>query len=125
MHWLLLLVGLPKHVASSQWLSDSGLWGAGRVPLRWRLLLGVLITLRYLREGLPFNIGWWGYTFPVGVYAVATLRLGSGLRLGPMTAFGALLVVALTMMWVVVAARTIAGAWSGKLFVAPCLSTAE
>ncbi len=97
------------------------LWGYGV----WWLLLGVLITLRYLRDGLPFNIGWWGYTFPVGVYAVATLRLGAVLHLGFMTAFGALLVVALTMMWLVVAARTIAGAWTGKLFVAPCLSTAE
>ena len=91
----------------------------------WWLLLGVLITLRYLRDGLPFNIGWWGYTFPVGVYAVATLRLGSGLHLGPMTAFGGVLVVALAAMWGVVAARTVAGAWSGKLFVAPCLSTVE
>ncbi len=97
------------------------LWGYGV----WWLLLGVLITLRYLRDGLPFNIGWWGYTFPVGVYAVATLRLGSGLHLGPMTAFGGVLVVALAAMWGVVAARTVAGAWSGKLFVAPCLSTVE
>ena len=89
------------------------LWGYGV----WWLLLGVLITLRYLRDGLPFNIGWWGYTFPVGVYAVATLRLGGALHLGSMTAAGGVLVVALAAMWVVVAARTLAGAWSGRLFV--------
>ena len=102
-------------------IGGLALWGYGV----WWLLLGVLITLRYLKGGLPFNIGWWGYTFPVGVYAVATLRLGASLRLGPMSAFGGVLVVALALMWVVVAARTVAGAWSGKLFVAPCLSTVE
>jgi tellurite resistance protein TehA-like permease len=49
------------------------LWGYGI----WWLATAALITQRYLREGLPFNIGWWGYTFPLGVFAVATLRLST------------------------------------------------
>lgn len=24
----------------------------------------------------PFNIGWWGFTFPLGVYALSTCQLG-------------------------------------------------
>jgi hypothetical protein len=36
--------------------------------------------------------------------------------------FGALLVAALTVMWLVVASRTAVGAWRGELFVAPCLA---
>lgn len=34
----------------------------------WWLVLAVLITLRYMREGLPFNMGWWAFTFPNGVF---------------------------------------------------------
>lgn len=38
------------------------LWGFGL----WWMLIAVLITLRYLRAGIPFNLGWWGFTFPLG-----------------------------------------------------------
>ncbi|PSJ19384.1 C4-dicarboxylate ABC transporter, partial [Halomonas sp. ND22Bw] len=48
------------------------LWGYGA----WWFLLSFAVTLRYLRGGVPFNLGWWGYIFPLGVYALATLRLG-------------------------------------------------
>jgi C4-dicarboxylate transporter/malic acid transport protein len=54
------------------------LWGFGL----WWLALATLITIRYWRAGVPFNLGWWGYTFPLGVYTVATFRLGTTLNLG-------------------------------------------
>ncbi|PZQ86934.1 MAG: C4-dicarboxylate ABC transporter [Leifsonia xyli] len=96
------------------------LWGYGL----WWLAMALLITLRYLREGLPFNLGWWGYTFPLGVYAVATLRLGSVLPIPAIHGFGVVLVAALACLWLIVGARTVRGAWRGDLFVAPCLKSA-
>jgi hypothetical protein len=36
--------------------------------------------------------------------------------------FGIVLVAMLAVFWVVVAARTLLGAWRGDLFVAPCLT---
>ncbi len=36
---------------------------------------------------------------------------------------GTVLTLALAMMWVVVAAKTLAGAWKGHLFVSPCIAT--
>ena len=87
----------------------------------WWLTTAVLITLRYLRSGLPFNLGWWGYTFPLGVYAAATLRLSSLLPIPALAIFGGALVVALAVLWAIVGARTVRGAWRGDLFVAPCL----
>ena len=41
------------------------MWGYGL----WWFAMAVLITGRYARDGLPFNLGWWGYTFPLGVFA--------------------------------------------------------
>ena len=76
---------------------------------------------RYLRDGMPFNIGWWGFTFPLGVYAVATLTLGRQAHLALLDGVGAALVGLLVLMWGVVAIRTVVGAWHGDLFFAPCL----
>jgi tellurite resistance protein TehA-like permease len=69
------------------------LWGFGL----WWLALAVLITWRYSRAGIPFNLGWWGYIFPLAVFTLATI-------------------------WIVVAAKTLAGAWKGELFVSPCIA---
>ncbi len=87
----------------------------------WWLLLAVLTTTRYLREGMPFNIGWWGFTFPLGVYSVATLTLGRQTHLASLLGIGGTLVAVLVVFWAIVAARTLRGAWRRTLFVAPCL----
>ena len=94
------------------------LWGAGL----WWLLTAVLITLRYMRQGMPFNLGWWGFTFPLGVYSLATLKLAAWLGLGFFTVFGQVLVVMLALLWLVVASRTLKGAWRGELFTSPCIA---
>lgn len=94
------------------------LWGAGL----WWLLTAVLITLRYMRQGMPFNLGWWGFTFPLGVYSLATLKLSAWLGLGFFTVFGQVLVAMLAVLWLVVASRTLKGAWRGELFVSPCIA---
>ena len=95
------------------------LWGFGV----WWLALAAMITLRYWRAGAPFNLGWWGYTFPLGVFAVATFRLYSTLHLGLFGIAGTILTIALGTMWLVVGGKTLAGAWQGKLFVSPCIAT--
>jgi C4-dicarboxylate transporter/malic acid transport protein len=94
------------------------LWGVGV----WWLLMAVLITLRYLRNGMPFNLGWWGFTFPIGVFALTTLKLGAVLHLGFFSAFGTLLVAGLAALWLVIMRRTVVGAYKGELFVSPCIA---
>ncbi|AZC52407.1 MULTISPECIES: TDT family transporter [Pseudomonas] len=94
------------------------LWGFGL----WWMLTALLITLRYLRDGIPFNLGWWGFTFPLGVYALTTLKLASTLNLTFFAMFGSLLVLALALMWLLVGKRTLQGAYRGELFVSPCIA---
>lgn len=94
------------------------LWGVGV----WWLLMALLITVRYLRNGIPFNLGWWGFTFPLGVFALTTLKLGAVLNLAFFSLFGTVLVASLTLLWLVIMRRTLIGAYKGELFVSPCIA---
>jgi C4-dicarboxylate transporter/malic acid transport protein len=67
------LPGIGEIAAGLGLVAGITLWGFGL----WWMLMAVLITARYLRDGIPFNLGWWGFTFPLGVYSLATLKLAS------------------------------------------------
>ena len=112
------LPGVGEVAAGLGLIGGITLWGFGL----WWMLMAVLITLRYLRDGIPFNLGWWGFTFPLGVYSLATLKLASTLGLAFFSLFGSVLVVLLASLWLIVAKRTVQGAWRGELFVSPCIA---
>ncbi|NSX08847.1 TDT family transporter [Pseudomonas lini] len=112
------LSGIGEIAAGLGLVAGITLWGFGL----WWMLIALLITVRYLRAGIPFNLGWWGFTFPLGVYSLATLKLASTLSLTFFSVFGCLLVAMLAVMWLIVAKRTVQGAWRGELFVSPCIA---
>lgn len=112
------LPGIGEIAAGLGLVAGITLWGLGL----WWMLIAVLITLRYMRAGIPFNLGWWGFTFPLGVYSLATLKLASTLSLTFFSVFGSVLVVALAIMWLIVSKRTVQGAYRGELFVSPCIA---
>ncbi|UXN70485.1 TDT family transporter [Devosia neptuniae] len=104
-------------VGGASFLIAVLLWGYGI----WWLGMAGLITLRYFRDAVPFNLGWWAFTFPLGVYAVTTLKLAHIVPFAPLMVFGSVLVGVLVLVWLIVASRTLSGAWRGELFSAPCL----
>ncbi|MHC8325749.1 TDT family transporter [Pseudomonas sp. LB1P83] len=112
------LPGIGEIAAGLGLVAGITLWGFGF----WWMLMAVLITVRYLRDGIPFNLGWWGFTFPLGVYSLTTLKLGSTLNLTFFSVFGCVLVAMLAVMWLIVSLRTVQGAWRGELFVSPCIA---
>lgn len=83
------------------------LWGYGA----WWLGTALLATWRYLRQEMPFNLGWWGFTFPLGVYSLATLALfrETGLRLFEFS--GCALVILLAAIWCIVGGKTVIFLW--------------
>lgn len=112
------LSGIGEIAAGLGLVAGITLWGFGL----WWMLIALLITMRYLRAGIPFNLGWWGFTFPLGVYSLATLKLANTLNLTFFSVFGCVLVAMLAVMWLLVAKRTVQGAWRGELFVSPCIA---
>ncbi|MEX3772163.1 TDT family transporter [Pseudomonas sp. MYb118] len=110
--------GVGEIAAGLGLVAGITLWGFGL----WWMLIAFLITCRYLSSGIPFNLGWWGFTFPLGVYSLATLKLASHLDLMFFSVFGCALVALLAVMWLIVSKRTVQGAWRGELFVSPCIA---
>ncbi|KAJ2448979.1 Plasma membrane sulfite pump involved in sulfite metabolism [Coemansia sp. RSA 2424] len=70
---------------------------------------------------VPFGIGWWALTFPVGVFAMLTAALGDALELPAFRVFFVLLVALLLGLWLVIVARTAAGLCTGAIFDIPGL----
>lgn len=112
------LAGVGEIASGLGLVAGITLWGFGL----WWMLMALLITVRYLRDGIPFNLGWWGFTFPLGVYSLATLKLASVLSLTFFSVFGTALVILLAAMWLIVGKRTVQGAWRGELFASPCIA---
>ncbi|KAF2735278.1 sulfite transporter Ssu2 [Polyplosphaeria fusca] len=76
----------------------------------------------YKSRPFPFNMGWWGFTFPLGVFAVNTIEIGLQMPSLFFRVLGTVFSVAVILLWCVVAIGTVRGALDGKLFYAPCLA---
>lgn len=105
-------------MAGASVLAALLLWGYGI----WWLGVAVLVTARHLRDGISFDLSWWGYTFPIGVYALATLKLAAIFPVSGLVVFGTALAVVLMAIWIMVALQTVRGAWNGRLFNDPSLA---
>ena len=89
----------------------------------WWLGIAVLTTLHHAKQDLPFNMGWWGLTFPLGVYTLAILTLAQQLNLAFLYAVGYAFAAILMLLWSLVATKTAQGFYQGHLFFSPCLKT--
>ncbi|PWN39968.1 hypothetical protein IE81DRAFT_294067 [Ceraceosorus guamensis] len=95
------------------------LWGLG---LAWlSLAISSLIDLWLVSE-LQFNLGWWGFTFPLGVFCTATTQLGRMLDSGAFRILGTVLSLVEVLLWLFIASMTLVRVWHGTIFFAPCLA---
>ncbi len=86
----------------------------------WWLTLAVAMVLARRPHALPFNMGWWGFTFPFGVFILATNTLGAQTGMLAFTIAGHVLTGLFMLLWAIVALRTLRGAYHGSLFASPC-----
>lgn len=87
----------------------------------WWFAIAVLTTLKHAAQDLPFNLGWWGLTFPLGVFTLAVLNLGHQLHVSFIVNVGLAFATILTLLWVMVMSKTLRGMYQGHLFFSPCL----
>jgi C4-dicarboxylate transporter/malic acid transport protein len=88
-------------------------WG---FAMAW-LAIAACMTLRALRNGLPFGLTWWSFTFPVGTCVTGTIGLATRTGLDLMRGASAVLFLLLLTAWLIVAARTALCSARGRLFL--------
>ncbi|KAL2873553.1 Plasma membrane sulfite pump involved in sulfite metabolism [Colletotrichum sp. CLE4] len=91
------------------------MWGFALVWLSFALIS--LATM----EKIPFNMGWWGFTFPLGVLATCTGMLAQDLDSPFFRVMTMIFSLSVCFLWLLVAVRTLHQAISGEIFFAPCL----
>ncbi|KAF2196914.1 hypothetical protein GQ43DRAFT_382213 [Delitschia confertaspora ATCC 74209] len=91
------------------------MWG---FALTW---LCYALTSIHKSRPFPFNMGWWGFTFPLGVFALCTIEFGVRMPSLFFRVLGTIFAVMVILLWIVVAAGTCWGAWEGRLLSAPDL----
>ncbi|KAK5076758.1 Plasma membrane sulfite pump involved in sulfite metabolism [Lithohypha guttulata] len=94
------------------------IWGYGLI---WLFFALASIT----RSKFPFNMGWWGFTFPLGVYALSTTMLAKDLPSLFFKILGTIFSLVVVLLWVIVSIKTGKRALKGELFFAPCVEKYE
>lgn len=95
------------------------LWGLGL----WWLVHGIAcVTIRMLAERLRFNMGFWGFVFPLGVFITGTIALGEQLSSAFFSYLSVVMLGLLVILYIIIAVRTGVGAFNQTLLTAPCTS---
>lgn len=90
------------------------IWGFGLV---WLFFALASIS----RSRFPFNMGWWGFTFPLGVFAVSTCTIAQDLPSEFLKVVGTGLSVAVVMLWLGIGVEMARRVVGGEIFFAPCV----
>lgn len=98
LHAFALLYGIPVIGFALLWLAVAG-----------------AVSLRGLRNGMPFAMTWWAYTFPVGTCVTGAAGLEKLTGLVMFDALAVALFALLLAAWTVVAVRTARGLADGVL----------
>ena len=83
------------------------------------IALATLLTVRTLRNGMPFALTWWSLTFPVGTYVTGTTQLAVHTDLPAFKVAAVIAYAGLLSTWLLVAVRTARGSLRGNLLQPP------
>ncbi|EER24782.1 C4-dicarboxylate transporter/malic acid transport family protein [Coccidioides posadasii C735 delta SOWgp] len=85
------------------------MWGFGLVWL-W------FAAASFARGPFPFNLGWWAFTFPIGVFTTACTLFGKEFNSVVFNIIGTILSVCVTLLWIMVFGFTIWKSCTKELF---------
>lgn len=86
------------------------------------LWLGLAVFTVYYTRNFEFNLGWWAFTFPAALFASVSIKMGETIPSRFFRVVGAIVAVAVFLLWIMVSIMTIRGAISGRIFEAPPFS---
>lgn len=101
---------------------DGVATGYGLVALALAALwavVAVTVIARAVRDGLPFALTWWSFTFPLGTCVTGTALLADRVAGGPLSAVALVLLAVLVAAWVTVLTRTGLAVLRGGALIRP------
>ncbi len=89
-------------------------WGFGV----WIVGIIMLICLHQARRGgLPFNLGWWAFIFPLAAYTISSQKI-TAYFISPITYYYTLfLTILLILLWLMTFKNTLKNVLNGKIFM--------
>ncbi|KAK4526700.1 hypothetical protein GAYE_SCF26G4616 [Galdieria yellowstonensis] len=106
---------LASSTSATGILVGCALWGYGL----WWLGLAIFAVTKTLIDRLPFNLGWWGLIFPLGVFSDATVYLYKLTQLLFFKISASIFISVLFILWWIVMVHTLTRAYTGELFYSP------
>lgn len=95
-------------------LSGLFLWG---FAFFWLILaIAMWIDVWWVAK-IKFNLSWWGCTFPIGVYGLATMEVGQVMDSGSFRILGIVITLCVIVLWLFVSLRTLWFLCRGKMYV--------
>jgi tellurite resistance protein TehA-like permease len=67
------------------------------------------------KERIGFNMGWWAFTFPLGVFSTATTQLATELDSEAFRILGMIFSLSVVALWLYIASMTSIKACSGVM----------
>ena len=92
-------------------LAGHAVWGFGF----WWAIAGIVVLVRGYQR-LPFTVASWGFTFPLGAWALAGIVLGGRLESVVVLALGGAGTVVLLVLWIVLVWLTVRGISAGAIW---------
>ncbi len=110
----ILALGVDLHKLDPS-ATTSALVGAGLIGAitlfaygLWWLAVAGILSISYKRRGqYPFTMGWWGFTFPLGVLTSASWEVATTTGAGFAAIIAHVLTLLLVALWAVVAGTTL------------------
>ena len=96
-------------------------WG---FAMLW-IAIAAAVTVRTARRRLPFTLGWWSFTFPVGTVVTGTSALAARSHLDFFAWAAVVLYIGLLAAWITVFTRTARGTLHGRLFLTPAVMSTD
>lgn len=93
---------------------SMAMWGVGV----WWILMSAMHTLLHVSkkgDGIPFNLGWWSYVFPIGSFTTGTYALAHLMDFPFFRIAGLIQLIVLWLFFLVVVIRTVRGTIDGSL----------
>ncbi|KAF3935827.1 hypothetical protein ABW19_dt0208197 [Dactylella cylindrospora] len=90
------------------------MWG---FTLVWLFFAVASIT----RSKFPFNMGFWGFVFPGGVFVLATNQISKELPSKFFEILTMIFTIVILLLWIFVSIRTVEKTLTGKLLYSPCV----